>query len=89
MRLTIAKVDEILFVGEAESVTLPGTEGEMTIYQDHEAFVTTLKVGIVTIRGAIHETKLSSPATAEQQHIEISVTSGVVEVNPSGVTVIL
>ncbi len=78
MHIVVARVDETLFEGEADSITVPGAEGEMTVYGGHEAFVTTLKEGIITIRGA-----------ASGTHHDFHVTGGVIEVQPGGVTVIL
>ncbi len=56
LKLTIARVDGPVFDGEVVSVTLPGTEGEMTIMADHEPLVSALKAGSVTVRPAIGET---------------------------------
>lgn len=50
LKLTIARVDGPVFDGEVVSVTLPGTEGEMTIMADHEPLVSALKAGQVTVR---------------------------------------
>ena len=75
MHVVIAKVDENLFDGEAVSMTVPGSEGEMTVLTHHEPFITTLKKGTITVR---------SP---EAQTFEIE--SGILEVNPQGATVIL
>ncbi len=49
-KLTIAKVNEQLFSGDALSVNVPGTEGEMTILANHEPLITMLKKGIITVR---------------------------------------
>jgi F-type H+-transporting ATPase subunit epsilon len=53
LKLTIARVDGAVFDGDVVSVTLPGTEGEMTIMADHAPLVSALKVGKVTVRPAI------------------------------------
>ncbi|MBU2103581.1 F0F1 ATP synthase subunit epsilon [Patescibacteria group bacterium] len=50
--LTIAKVGENLFEGEALSVTLPGTDGMFTVMAGHEAFVSPLKEGIALVKDA-------------------------------------
>lgn len=50
--LTVAKVGENLFDGEAVSTTLPGTEGIFQILPHHEAFVSELKEGEAHIKGA-------------------------------------
>ena len=51
-RLTIAKVGENLFDGEAVSVTLPGAEGQFTVLAHHEPFVSELKAGEVRLTDA-------------------------------------
>jgi F-type H+-transporting ATPase subunit epsilon len=47
---TISKVHEQLFNGEVVSITLPATEGELTILAHHEPLICTLKKGTITIR---------------------------------------
>ncbi|MCU0677967.1 MAG: hypothetical protein MUF19_00060 [Candidatus Pacebacteria bacterium] len=56
LKLTIARVDGPVFDGEVVSVTLPGSEGEMTIMADHEPLVSALKAGSVTVRPVADET---------------------------------
>ncbi len=50
-KLTISKVNELLFSGEVDSVTIPGTEGELTLLAGHEPLITLLKKGKITARG--------------------------------------
>ncbi|OGZ05097.1 MAG: ATP synthase F1 subunit epsilon [Candidatus Lloydbacteria bacterium RIFCSPHIGHO2_01_FULL_49_22] len=50
MKLTIAKIDKILWSGEAESVSVPGTEGVMTILSHHMPLITTLEKGELRIK---------------------------------------
>jgi F-type H+-transporting ATPase subunit epsilon len=77
MKVVIAKVNENIFDGEAVSLTVPGAEGEMTILPEHEALMTTLKVGTITVR---------TGAEAEQK---FDIEGGVLEVRHDGATVIL
>jgi F0F1-type ATP synthase epsilon subunit len=49
MHIVIAKVDETLFEGEAQSLTVPGREGEKTVLGHHEPLITTLKPGNGTV----------------------------------------
>ena len=49
LKLTISKVDAPVFDGDVVSVTVPGTEGEMTILADHTALISVLKAGTITI----------------------------------------
>lgn len=76
MKIVIAKVTENLYDGEAESLTVPGSAGEMTILSEHMPIVTTLKPGHVTVR------------SKEGEKI-FEVTGGVLEVRRDGATVIL
>lgn len=76
MKVTIAKVHENLFSGDAVSLTAPTVEGEMTILSKHEPMVTTLKEGTLTVRTAT-EVK------------EFPVTDGVLEVSHDQATVLL
>ncbi len=48
--LTITSVTGAQFDGAAESATVPGSAGEMTILTNHEPLVTTLKRGRITVR---------------------------------------
>jgi F-type H+-transporting ATPase subunit epsilon len=76
MRVVIAKVDQNLYDGEAESLTVPGAEGEMTVLPEHMPLVTTLKQGSITVRSKEGEKKFA-------------IESGVLEVRRDGATVIL
>jgi F-type H+-transporting ATPase subunit epsilon len=66
----------LLFSGDVESVSIPGTEGEMTILLAHAPLLSTLKPGVVTV------TKPGGSAD------RIFVRGGMVEVNPQGLTVL-
>lgn len=50
--LTIAKVGENLFDGDALSLTVPGAEGVLTILANHEALVAPLKAGTISFEAA-------------------------------------
>jgi F-type H+-transporting ATPase subunit epsilon len=76
MHITIAKVHENIFQGEAQSLTVPTTEGVVTILPHHEPLVATLKEGEAIVRSASGEQKFN-------------VSSGVVEVSGNQVTVLL
>ena len=76
MKLTVAKIDQILFSGEAEAVTVPGSAGEMTILSHHMPLITTLKAGMVVVK------------TKDEKPTEFAVTSGFLEVGKTE-TVIL
>ncbi len=69
LNLTISRVDAPVFDGDVVSVTVPGTEGEMTILADHEALISVLKAGTVTVRS---ETGGIQSFIIDQGTIEIS-----------------
>ena len=45
MKLTIVSPEKILFQGEAEAVTVPGTKGEFEILNQHAPIISSLKPG--------------------------------------------
>ena len=77
LQLTIAKVDSPVFTGEVVSVTVPGSEGEMTLLPDHTPLVSALRAGKITLRKASSETE------------EFDVSSGTLEVSNNSVTILL
>jgi F-type H+-transporting ATPase subunit epsilon len=76
--LTVAKVGENLFDGEALSLTAPGSEGELTVMAHHEAFVTPLKPGTIRIE----------TGTGTEQTIVLEA-EGILEISHNQATVIL
>jgi len=76
--LTVAKVGENLFDGEAVSVVLPGAEGAFTVLAHHEALVTPLKPGEIRIK----------TEGAEEQVIPLE-GQGLAEVSANQATVLL
>lgn len=76
MRVVIARVHENMFAGEALSLSVPTTSGDVVILPHHEPYVATLKRGTVTVVDA------SGPHT-------FSVESGVLEVSNNQATVLL
>jgi F0F1-type ATP synthase epsilon subunit len=75
--LTIAKVGENLFDGEAVAATLPGEEGVFTVMAGHEAFVTPLKAGTAVVE--------RPDGTKETYSIE----KGIAEISHNQATVLL
>lgn len=57
LKLTVSKVDAPIFDGEVVSVQVPGVDGEMEILANHEALISPLKEGVVTITKADGETE--------------------------------
>ena len=77
LNLTIARVDAPVFSGPVVSVTVPGSEGEMTLLADHTPLMTALRAGTITVRKA--------DGTSET----FVVTTGTLEVSKNQVTILL
>lgn len=66
--LTIAKVGENLFDGDALSASLPGSEGVFQILAEHEALVATLVPGearVIDTDGEAHLFRIDKSGIAE------------------------
>lgn len=55
--LVIASVGQTLYDGRASSANFPGTAGEFGVLPHHEALVTTLKAGTITVKDQSGDTK--------------------------------
>ncbi len=75
--LTVARVGENLYDGEAISVSLPGIEGMFTVYAGHEAYVSELSPGDVRIENA------------EGTHQVLAITGGIAEISSNQATILL
>jgi F-type H+-transporting ATPase subunit epsilon len=74
IRCEIVSQDRMVFEGEADMVLLPGSEGQMGILPSHAPLLSTLKIGILTVR-------------YQGQEEYFTVAGGVVEVQPDIITV--
>jgi F-type H+-transporting ATPase subunit epsilon len=77
LKLNISRVNGSVFAGEVISVTVPGSEGEMTLLADHTPIVSALRAGTITAR----------LENGESQTFEIE--SGTLEVSQNNVTILL
>jgi F0F1-type ATP synthase epsilon subunit len=76
--LTISKVGESLYEGDADSITLKCADGEVTVLADHEPYV----APVVPCTAVIYDSK-------EHRHDIAFEHPGVIEVSNNQVTVIL
>ena len=67
---------KLLFSGDVDGVTLPGTDGDMGIMPGHAPVLSTLRPGVITVQ--------KSGNTDDR----IFVRGGFAEVNPAGLTVL-
>ena len=75
MNLTISQIDKVLLSGDVESVTVPGSGGEMTILAHHMPLITTLKAGTITVK---HKDKKPDEFVVTSGFIEIGKTETVI-----------
>ena len=74
--LTIAKVGENLFDGEAVSATLPGLSGQFTVLANHEPYVSELKIGVTKVKsadGSVQSISVPGGGIAEISHNQATV----------------
>ncbi len=58
MELLLLTPEKTLFDGEVESVTIPGTKGQFTVWKKHASLITTLAKGEVyfkSVQGENHK----------------------------------
>lgn len=75
--LTVASVGETKYNGAASAITLPGTDGVLTVLAHHEPLVTTLKKGIITV------------SDERGEHTNFEIEDGVLEVSDNRAIVLL
>lgn len=76
MHVTVSTIDSVLYSNEAESISVPGVEGEMTILPHHVPLVTLLQKGVIKIR-------------SHGEITEFPLTQGFIEVGTSEVVLLL
>jgi F-type H+-transporting ATPase subunit epsilon len=75
MVVEIYTPDQLVFQGEATSVTVPGTLGSFEVLKDHAPIISTLEDGKVTVR-------------TSQETQTFAIKGGVVEVKGNNVVVL-
>jgi F-type H+-transporting ATPase subunit epsilon len=74
IRCEIVSQDRLVFEGDADIVTVPGTLGEMGILPGHAPLLSTLDLGVIRVR------------SGEEEEV-FTVTGGFIEVQPDIVTI--
>jgi len=74
MKLEIITPEQIYFSGDVTSVTLPGTSGLFTVWENHAPLISSLKQGKISY-------------TAEKVETELNVDGGFAEISNNVVTV--
>lgn len=77
LQLNIARVDEQIFAGAVQLVTVPGTEGEMTLMANHEPIISALKAGTI------------SYTTADGTKTSLEIATGTLELHDNSATILI
>lgn len=59
LKLRIIAQDRLVFEGEVESVTLPGTVGSFTVLNNHAPIISSLESGMIAYNGANGRTEIA------------------------------
>ncbi len=76
MKLEIITPEHIFFSGQVTSVTLPGTSGLFTVWENHAPLISSLSTGKISF-------------TADNKETELDIDSGFAEISNNVVTVCL
>lgn len=76
LHLSVYSIEKKLFEGEADSLALPGIDGELGVLSMHEPLITSLKHGTMSIRRG---------TTIEK----VAIGGGFVEIQPESKVVVL
>ena len=86
MHLEVVSPEAVLFSSDVDSITVPGTNGEFQMLNNHAAIVSTLKQGIIKIQVHSQETldlenlnQKIERHTDDDKVLTISIQSGTVE----------
>ena len=75
IRCEIVSQDRMVYQGDADMVLLPGSEGVMGILPQHSPLLTTLKLGVITVRNKGNEEYFT-------------IAGGIAEIQPDIITVL-
>ena len=59
LKLRIIAPDRLVFEGDVESVTLPGTVGSFTVLNNHAPIISSLESGKIAYKGANGRTEIA------------------------------
>ena len=75
IRCEIVSQDRSVFEGDVDMVTIPGKDGDMGILPHHAPLLSTIRLGVIKVRRG-------------KEEMNFTITGGVVEVQPTIVTIL-
>ena len=88
MRLEIVSPEKTIFIGEAKSVHLPGSEGYFQVLNNHAPIVSTLKKGEILIDGVDNDLE-SDVLDFSTGRASLEIKSGVVEMKKNKLIILV
>ncbi|PJB13645.1 MAG: hypothetical protein CO119_00195 [Flavobacteriales bacterium CG_4_9_14_3_um_filter_40_17] len=90
MFLEIITPEAVIFNDKVEVVSLPGSNGEFQILNNHAPIVSTLKKGFVKIKGSFESTESFEKMFSKKDNVWcLMIDSGTVESNENKVVILI
>lgn len=90
MLLEIITPEAVIFNDKVEVVSLPGVNGEFQILNNHAPIVSTLKKGLVKIKGPFEKTESLEKMFSKKENVwSLSIDSGTVESKDNKVVILI
>ncbi len=88
MFVEIVSPEKTLFTGDVSSVHLPGSEGSFQILNNHAPIVSTLKEGLITLKGKFDNTS-ENLNIINSNEASLEIQSGVVEMKKNKLIILV
>ena len=88
MFLEIVSPEKILFTGDVNSVHVPGTEGSFQILNNHAPIVSTLKNGLIRLKGSFEDNS-ENLEVHNNGEASLEIQSGVIEMKKNKLIILV
>ena len=88
MFLEIVSPEKTLFTGDVTSVHVPGTEGSFQILNNHAPIVSTLKNGLIRLKGSF-ENNSENIEVHNSNEASLEIRSGVIEMKKNKLIILV
>jgi len=88
MFLEIVSPEKTLFTGDVNSVHVPGTEGSFQILNNHAPIVSTLKNGLIKLKGSF-ENNSENLEVYNSNEASLEIQSGVIEMKKNKLIILV
>ena len=88
MFLEIVSPEKTLFTGDVSSVHVPGTEGSFQILNNHAPIVSTLKNGLIRLKGSFEDNS-ENLEVHNSNEASLEIQSGVIEMKKNKLIILV